>query len=189
MPAEPEAKGMLALMLYAEARRPARRDPAGAYVPLDRQDTALWDREQLGFAEQLLRQASAGGPSGRYQIEAAIQSAHTARRLTGADTWAAIVALYTHLEGLTHSPVVTLNRAVALAETEGANAALALLDTLAPDQRMQDYQPYWAARGHLLARLGRKDEAYTALTLAIGLATDNAVRHYLQQQVARLADA
>jgi RNA polymerase sigma-70 factor (ECF subfamily) len=78
---------------------------------------------------------------------------------------------------------------VALAETEGANAALALLHTLAPDRRMQDYQPYWAARGHLLARLGRKDEAYAALTLAIGLATDNAVRHYLQQQVARLADA
>jgi RNA polymerase sigma-70 factor (ECF subfamily) len=188
MPAEPEAKGMLALMLYAEARRPARRDPAGAYVPLDRQDTALWDREQLGFAEQLLRQASAGGPSGRYQIEAAIQSAHTARRLTGADTWAAIVALYTHLEGLTHSPVVTLNRAVALAETKGAAAALALLDTLAPDRRMQDYQPYWAARGHLLARVGQAAEAPDALTVAAGLSTDDAVRDYLLGRIAALAN-
>jgi len=188
MPAEPEAKGMLALMLYAEARRPARRDDTGAYVPLDRQDTALWDRAQLGFAEQLLRQASAGGPSGRYQLEAAIQSAHTARRLGGADTWPAILALYTHLEGLTHSPVVTLNRAVALAEVEGAAAGLTLLDTLAPDKRMEDYQPYWAARGHLLARLGHKDEAHEALTVAIGLSTDNAVRHYLQEQVAKLAD-
>jgi RNA polymerase sigma-70 factor (ECF subfamily) len=188
LPAEPEAKGMLALMLYAEARRPARRDPAGAYVPLDRQDTALWDQEQLGLAEQLLRQASAGGPSGRYQLEAAIQSAHTARRMTGADTWPAILALYTHLERLTHSPVVTLNRAVALAETDGAAAGLGLLDTLAADARMADYQPYWAARGHLLARLARKDEAYEALTLAIGLSTDNAVRHYLQEQLERLND-
>lgn len=188
MPSEPEAKGMLALMLYAEARRPARRDTAGAYVPLDRQDIALWDQEQLRLAEQLLRQASASGPSGRYQLEAAIQSAHTARRMTGADTWPAILALYTHLEGLTHSPVVTLNRAVAMAETDGAEAALALIDTLAPDRRMAEYQPYWAARGHLLARLGRKEEAYEALTLAIGLSTDNAVRHYLQEQVAKLAD-
>ncbi len=188
MPEEPEAKGMLALMLYAEARRPARRDGSGAYVPLDRQDTALWDEEMLRLAEQLLRQASHGGPSGRYQLEAAIQSAHTARRLSGADTWPAIVALYTHLERLTHSPVVTLNRAVALAETEGPDAALALLDTLSPDKRMADYQPYWAARGHLLARLGRKSEAHEALTLAIGLATDNAVRHYLQERVAKLAD-
>jgi RNA polymerase sigma-70 factor (ECF subfamily) len=188
LPAEPEAKGMLALMLYAEARRPARRDSTGAYVPLDRQDTALWDQEQLGLAEQLLRQASAGGPSGRYQLEAAIQSAHTARRMTGADTWPAILALYTHLERLTHSPVVTLNRAVALAETDGAAAGLGLLDTLAADARMADYQPYWAARGHLLARLARKDEAYEALTLAIGLSTDNAVRHYLQEQLERLND-
>jgi RNA polymerase sigma-70 factor (ECF subfamily) len=84
--------------------------------------------------------------------------------------------------------VVTLNRAVAMAETDGAEAALALLETLASDRRMADYQPYWAARGHLLARLARKDEAYEALTVAIGLSTDNAVRHYLQEQVAKLAD-
>lgn len=188
MPAEPEAKGMLALMLYAEARRPARRDDTGAYVPLDRQDTALWDKQMLSLAEQLLRQASAGGPSGRYQLEAAIQSAHTARRVGGADTWPAILALYTHLERLTHSPVVTLNRAVALAETDGPEEALAVLDTLTSDRRMGEYQPYWAARGHLLARLKRKGEAHVALTLAIGLATDNAVRHYLQEQLAKLAD-
>jgi RNA polymerase sigma-70 factor, ECF subfamily len=83
---------------------------------------------------------------------------------------------------------VTLNRAVALAETAGPEAALALLDTLAPDRRMADYQPWWAARGHLLARLDRKAEAREALTVAIGLATDNAVRHYLQQKVAQLVD-
>lgn len=188
MPDEPEAKGMLALMLYTEARRPARRDAVGAYVPLDRQDTALWDHEMLGLAERLLREASAGGPSGRYQLEAAIQSAHTARKAAGADTWPAVVALYGHLEKLTHSPVVTLNRAVAIAETEGPGSALAILEALAGDTRMNGYQPWWAARGHLLARLGRKAEAREALTVAMGLATDNAVRHYLQQQVATLMD-
>jgi len=188
LPDQPEAKGMLALMLYTEARRPARRDPAGAYVPLESQDIALWDGEMLLQAEQLLREASQGGPSGRYQLEAAIQSAHVARRQTGADTWPAILALYTHLERLTHSPVVTLNRAVALSETDGPEAALTLLDTLEPDKRMESYQPYWAARGHLLARAGRRGEAREALTLALGLATDNAVRHYLQGQITPLTD-
>jgi RNA polymerase sigma-70 factor (ECF subfamily) len=189
MPDEPEAKGMLALMLYAEARRPARRDGNGGYVPLDQQDTALWDAAMLDLAEQLLQDASRGGPSGRYQLEAAIQSAHTARRMTGANTWPAILALYEHLERLTHSPVVTLNRAVALAEVHGPHAAIDVLEALFADKRMADYQPYWAARGHLLARLNRKDEAYEALTLAVGLATDSAVRHYLQGQLKQLADA
>ncbi len=188
LPDEPEAKGMLALMLYAEARRPARRDRAGAYVPLERQDTGLWDSTMHGLAERLLREASSGGPSGRYQLEAAIQSAHTARRKNVADTWPAIVALYAHLERLTRSPVVTLNRAVALAETEGAEAALILVESLAGDRRMAEYQPWWAARGHLLARLGRRAQALEALSVASGLATDNAVRRYLQEQAATLRD-
>ena len=100
-------------------------------------------------AEALLREANAGGPTGRYQIEAAIQSAHVARRVTGTPNWPAIVALYDHLLALTQSPVVALNRAVALAEIEGPEAALAILDPIADDKRMADYQPYWAARGHL----------------------------------------
>lgn len=188
LPDEPEAKGMLSLMLYTAARAAARRDAAGAYVPLDSQDTGLWDTELLTFAESLLREASAGGPSGRYQLEAAIQSAHTARRLTGADTWPAIVALYSHLLQRTHSPVVALNRAAALAEVEGPDAALTAMAPLAGDKRMLSYQPYWAAFGHLLARAGRKSEAYEALTVAIGLTTDPAVRHYLQGRLAGLAD-
>jgi RNA polymerase sigma-70 factor, ECF subfamily len=179
LPEEPEARGMLALMLYAEARRPARRDGSGAYVPLDEQDTGLWDERQIGMAETLLREANATGPSGRYQIEAAIQSAHVARHLSGAPTWPAIVALYDHLLALTGSPVVALNRAVALAETEGPAAALAALAPLAADRRMDAYQPYWAARGALLARTGARHEAYETLTVAIGLSTDDAVRGYL----------
>jgi RNA polymerase sigma-70 factor, ECF subfamily len=182
LPDEPEAMGMLALMLYAEARRGARRDPSGAYVPLEQQDIGLWDHAQIATAEQLLRDASRGGPTGRYQLEAAIQSAHTARRITGVDNWAIVVRIYDHLLALIGSPVVVLNRAVALAEVEGPEAALAVIAPLATDKRMSGYQPYWAARGHLLARAGRRDEAVEAFTVAIGLTTDAAVRTYLQGQ-------
>lgn len=189
LPDQPEAKGMLALMLYAEARRPARRDPTGAYVPLDRQDTALWDEWQIDLAENLLHQANQGGPSGRYQIEAAIQSAHTARRIFGQPNWSAIVALYDHLLALTNSPVVALNRAAALAERDGPAPALAAIRALAADQRMADYQPYWAARGHLAARAGDKFDAYQALTIALGLSPDPAIRQYLQSQLDQLKDA
>jgi RNA polymerase sigma-70 factor (ECF subfamily) len=189
LPDEAEAKGMLALMLYAESRRQARRDADGAYVPLEAQDVALWDEPQLVSAEALLRSANATpGPTGRYQIEAAIQSAHVARRITGRANWEAVVALYDVLLRLTQSPVALLNRAAALAETDGPEAALASLDAIADDKRMADYQPYWAARGHLAARAGRKAEAHEALTLAIGLATDNSVRHYLIEQRAKLRD-
>ena len=189
LPEEPEAKGVLALMLYAEARRAARRDAGGAYVPLEEQDVGLWDDSQIALAELLLRRANAGGPTGRYKLEAAIQSAHIGRRLTGAATWPAVVRLYDHLLALTRSPVVMLNRAVALAEVEGPDAALAAIEPLASDKRMMGYQPYWAARGHLLARVDRRSEAAEAFTVAIGLTTDEAVRAYLQGQVAALQDA
>lgn len=186
MPDQPEPKGMLALMLYTEARRPARRDADGGYVPLDQQDTTLWNRTLLAHAEAMLTRANSGGPSGRYQIEAAIQSAHAARRLNGAKTWPAIVSLYDVLVRLTGSPVARLNRAAALAERDGAEAALASIADLAGDKRMASYQPYWAALGHLYARSGRRAEARDALTLAIGLATDTAVRAWLGNALAAL---
>jgi RNA polymerase sigma-70 factor, ECF subfamily len=186
LPNEPEAKGMLALMLYAESRRNARRDAVGAYVPLEQQDTSLWDRSQIAVAETLLRDASQSGPTGRYQLEAAIQSAHTARRITGASNWPIVVKLYDHLLALTNSPVVVLNRAVALAEAEGVAAALTAIAPLADDKRMLGYQPYWAARAHLLARNARSAEAAEAFSVAIGLTTDDAVRAYLQRQLAEV---
>lgn len=188
LPGEQEASGMLALMLYTEARRPARRSPDGEFVPLADQDTGLWDARLLAVAEDLLRQASAEGPSGRYQIEAAIQSAHAARRLTGANTWPAIVRLYDHLLALTQSPVVVLNRAAALAESDGAEAALAAIAPLASDGRMADYQPYWAARGHFSARAGYREDAHEAFTIAIGLSSDSAIRRYLQGRRDALRD-
>lgn len=186
LPNEPEAKGMLALMFFTSARAGARRDTAGAYVPLEEQDTTLWDDSLLALAENLLRQANAGGPSGRYQLEAAIQSAHVARRLSGVSNFRAVVALYDHLLALTSSPVVILNRAVARAETEGARAALAELLPLEADKRLQSYQPYWAAKGHLLMRAGDTAAAAEALTVAIGLSTDDAVRGYLKTRLATL---
>jgi RNA polymerase sigma-70 factor (ECF subfamily) len=185
LPDEPEAKGMLALMLYAEARRSARRDATAAYVPFEQQDTTLWDLSQIAHAERLLGDASQSGPTGRYQYEAAIQSAHTARRLTGVATWPIVLKLYDHLLAITDSPVVVLNRAVALAEVVGADAALSgPMASLGDDKRMLAYQPYWAARGHLLARVGRAREAAEALTVAMGLTADEAVRAYLQRQLA-----
>jgi RNA polymerase sigma-70 factor (ECF subfamily) len=186
LPDEPEAKGMLALMLYTTARAAARRDAAGAYVPLEEQDTALWDDSLLVLAENLLRQASSGGPSGRYQIEAAIQSAHITRRLSGKSNWQAVVALYDHLLELTGSPVVLLNRAVARAEVDGARAALADLAELESDKRLLSYQPYWAAKGHLLLRAGDVARAVEALTVAIGLTTDDSMKGYLKARLASL---
>jgi RNA polymerase sigma-70 factor (ECF subfamily) len=189
LPDEPEAKGMLALMLYAEARRASRRDGSGAYVPLERQDTSLWDDSQIALAERLLHDANAGGPTGRYQLEAAIQSAHVARRLGGVDNWSVVVRLYDLLLTLTRSPVVVLNRAVAVAEVDGPAAGLEAMAPLAADRRMQSYQPYWAARGHLLARTGRRADAADAFRAAIGLTTDDAVTAYLQGQLGGLHDA
>jgi len=186
LPDEPEAKGMLALMLYTTARSAARRDASGAYVPLERQDPRLWDRSLLALAENLLHQANAAGPSGRYQIEAAIQSAHVARRLSGMANWPVVVALYDHLLALTGSPVVILNRAVARAEVDGPRTALADLTPLEADKRMQSYQPYWAAKGHLLSLAGDAAPARQALTVAIGLSTDDAVKGYLLRQLATL---
>jgi RNA polymerase sigma-70 factor (ECF subfamily) len=186
LPQEPEAKGMLALMLYTSARVASRRDAAGAYVPLEQQHTTLWDKGLLALAEDLLRQANASGPNGRYQLEAAIQSAHVTRRLTGRSNWQAVVALYDHLLSLTNSPVVMLNRAVARAELDGPDAALSDLALLDQDRRVQSYQPYWAAKGHLLARAGNTAAAAQALTVAIGLTTDDAVKSHLRARLSAL---
>ena len=180
LPDEPEALGLLALMLHAEARRGARRDARGEYVPLADQDPALWDTQLIEEAETLLLRASSMGAVGRYQLEAAVQSAHVVRRRTGRSDWAAIERLYDALSALTDSPVVAINRAIAMAETRGAAAGLAALDALADDARLAEYQPYWAARAALLARTDDVDAADQAYQRAIGLESDPAVRRFLQ---------
>lgn len=186
MPDEPEALGLLALMLFAEARRAARRSAEGDFVPLAEQDCDLWDRALIDEAEALLSHAAALGVVGRYQLEAAVQSAHAARRLTGRTDWLAIRALYDALFSIVASPVVAINRAVALAETEGAMAGLAALYVLGDDKRLNEYQPYWAARAGLLARLGQVPQATEAYDRAIGLERDPAVRRFLQDKRAAL---
>ncbi|MGB6743761.1 MAG: DUF6596 domain-containing protein [Terracidiphilus sp.] len=180
LPDEPEACGLLALMLYAEARRPARRSAEGKFVPLRLQDRSLWDAEMIEEAESALRRASSAGLIGRYQLEAAIQSAHIEGAQTGSVAWSAIVSLYDALVQLTGSPVASVNRALAVAELNGPAAGMQALDEVSTDRRMSAYQPYWAARANLLARTGARDEARKAYEIAIGLERDPAVREYLQ---------
>lgn len=186
LPQEPEVLGLLALMLYAEARRKARRSARGEFVPLEQQDLALWDRQMIDTAESLLRRAGALGAPGRFQLEAALQSAHAHRRLTGESNWSSVVELYDGLLALDGSPVVAVNRAVAIAEWQGADAALAALAALEGDARLAQYQPYWAACAELWARAGRLEDAARAYEIAIGLERDAAVRRFLQQRQAAL---
>jgi len=187
LPEEPEALGLLALMLHADARRRARRDAPGDYVPFAQQDPALWDSQMIDEAEALLRRASAGGRVGRYQLEAALQSAHVYRRRTGHPNWTAVVQLYDALLQLSGSPVVAVNRALAIAEMHGPGAALEAMRAIADDARLLEYQPYWAARAELLARTGVPAEARRAYDIAIGLERDPAVRRFLQRRQSALA--
>jgi RNA polymerase sigma-70 factor (ECF subfamily) len=182
LPDEPEALGLLSLMLYAQARRDARRDVHGEYVPLADQDPAVWDTQLIEEAEALLSRASTMPGTGRYQLEAAVQSAHVVRRLTGRSDWAAIECIYDALLAMTGSPVVAINRAIAVAETRGPAAGLDALDGLAEDQRLVNYQPYWAARAGLLTRTGDVEAADAAYERAIGLEADPAVRRFLQRR-------
>jgi RNA polymerase sigma-70 factor (ECF subfamily) len=184
---EPEALGLLALMLFADARRTARRGPNGEFVPLDEQDMALWDSASIARAEALLRRAGARSSLGRYQLEAALQSAHVARKREGVANWPDVVQLYDALFALSDSPVVAINRAVAIAEMSGAQAGLEALKAMASDARLQSYQPYWAAHASLLAKSGSHKEARQAYEIAIGLERDPAVRRFLTERQSSLA--
>jgi predicted RNA polymerase sigma factor len=186
LPAEPEALGLLALMLHAEARRRARRRADGEYVPLAEQDPALWDSQMIAEAEALLLRASALGTIGRYQLEGALQSAHVDRCRTGRANWAEVVRIYDALFALAGSPVVAINRALAVAELHGATAGLNAIEQVASDARLAEYQPYWAARAELLAKAGAHGEARQAYEIAIGLERDLAVRRFLQKRQSAL---
>ncbi|MBV8749236.1 MAG: RNA polymerase subunit sigma-70 [Candidatus Eremiobacteraeota bacterium] len=184
-PDEPETLGLLALMLHADARRDARRDATGAYIPLDDQDPSRWDAASIDEAEALLARAAHTGRIGRFQLEAAIQSAYAVRRFGHDPDRTAIVAFYDALLARTNSPVVAINRAVALGRLHGPNAALAALDAAATDPRLITYQPYWAARADALARAGNPTAAHDAYTRALGLTVDPAIRRFLTARAAR----
>jgi len=185
MPGEPEPRGLLALMLFCESRAQARRDAHGAYVPLDAQDPAGWNEAMRLEAEQQLAQAAAGAALGAYQLEAAIQSAHTQRRLGSFVPPQALVMLYDGLIALRPSIGAQVSRACALATAQGPAAGLLALDAIDAAQ-VASYQPYWAARAHLLGASGRIDEARAAYGRAGGLTAQPAVRAYLARAAGRL---
>jgi RNA polymerase sigma-70 factor (ECF subfamily) len=186
LPGEAEVLGLLALMLHVEARREARRDAAGSFVPLSEQDVTLWNDSFIEEAEALLHRAGRLGAIGRYQIEAAIQSAHAARRNSGRTDWEAIADLYAGLMRLTGSPVVAINHAVALGEAVGPAAGLAALSAVSDERSLESYQPYWAARAELLSRMGDGSAADLAYRRAIELEGDAAVRAFLEKRRAGL---
>jgi RNA polymerase sigma-70 factor (ECF subfamily) len=178
MPAEPEALGLLALMLHCEARRDARYTSNGEFVPLDKQDTTRWSQPMIDQAEKHLRSAAAFKRIGRYQLEAAIQSIHANRAISGTIDWPEIVLLYEGLVQIAPGIGSLVGRAVALAQTGKLATGLAALEEI-PASRVANYQPFWAARGHLLQLLNRKDEALKAFTRAASLTDDPALREYL----------
>ena len=181
MPTEAEVQGLLALMLHCEARRPARRAPDGRYVPLSEQDPKQWSVAALEEAERHLAEAFKRGRSGRFQLEAAIQSVHAERARTGQTDWAAIALFYEQLIRITPALGTRVGYAAAVAEVKGSAAGLAVLESI-DQEAVSDYQPYWAVRAHLLRRLGKAREARDAYDRAVGLAEDSSVREFLLQK-------
>jgi len=181
MPREAEVRGLLALMLHCEARRVARRGPDGRFVPLLEQDPQLWSLPLIEEAERHLAEAAKRGRTGRFQLEAAIQSVHSERARSGRTEWAAIVMFYEQLIRISPTLGNLTGYAAAVGEANGPEAGLPVLDGLNPDD-VAAYQPYWAVRAHLLQRLGKTLEAGDAFERAIGLAEDPAVRDFLLQK-------
>jgi RNA polymerase sigma-70 factor (ECF subfamily) len=181
MPQETEVHGLLALMLHCEARRMARRGPDGRYVPLSEQDCQKWSRPLIEEAERHLKEASSRGRTGRFQLEAAIQSVHAERARCGGIQWDAIMMFYEKLVLISPTLGTRTGYAAALAEARGAEPGMAALDAIDADD-VSAYQPYWAVRAHLLQRLGKIPEARDAFDRAIGLTEDPAVRQFLLQR-------
>ncbi len=178
---EPEALGLLALMLHCEARRSARRDEDGLYVPLKLQDTTRWSRPLIEEAEQLVTAAARAGRPGRFQWEAAIQSAHAHGRLSGRTDWQAVALLYEALVGVAPTVGALVGRAAALAEARGAEVGIAHLEAI-PREAVGNYQPFWALKAHLLTQLGQIPAARQARARAVGLSEDPAIRAFLLRQ-------
>ncbi|MFD2078499.1 RNA polymerase sigma-70 factor, ECF subfamily [Actinopolymorpha cephalotaxi] len=183
MPDEPEALGLLALMLLVDSRLPARTSADGGLVRLADQDRALWDRSLVAEGQLLVRRCLRRGQPGPYQIQAAINAVHSDAPTAAATDWAQIVALYDQLLALGPNPVAALNRAVAVAEVEGAESALALVD----DLDLAGYYLFHAIRADLLGRLGRDEEAVRAYDAAIARSGNHAERTFLEQRRALAA--
>ena len=183
MPDEPEVVGLLALMLAHDARRAARVDGNGDLVLLDAQDRRLWDTVAIEEAVALLEGALRRGRAGPYQVQASIAACHATAREAADTDWAEIAALYGELAKMTASPVVELNRAVAVAMADGPEVGLTIIDTIEASGRLNDYHLLWAARADLLRRLDRREEAAVAYRQAHVLASTDAERRYLSRRL------
>jgi RNA polymerase sigma-70 factor, ECF subfamily len=178
MPDEPEVTGLLALMLLTESRRPARVGRDGDLVTLARQDRSLWDRHLIEEGHHLVKACLRRNAPGPYQIQAAIAAVHADARTAGETDWAQIAALYDQLEGISPTPIVSLNRAIAIAETGQVSKALDIVDGIP----LTDYYLYHATRGDLLERLGRDEESREAFARAADLTSNDAERRYLTER-------
>ena len=185
LPAEPEVSGLLALLLLVDARCAARTDAAGELVPLDDQDRALWDADRIAEGRDLVVTALREPGWGPYAIQAAIAAVHAEAADVATTDWPQVVALYDVLARITPSPVVQLNRAVAVAMRDGPQAGLAALDALETDA-LRVYHLLPAARADLLRKLGRTTEAATAYQAALELTTNERERAYLSRRLAEL---
>jgi RNA polymerase sigma-70 factor (ECF subfamily) len=185
MPNEPEAAGLLALMLLNESRMPART-AEGTLVLLRDQDRTKWDRTMIEEGHAIVRACIRRDRPGPFQLQAAIQAVHCDADSFEATDWHQIVALYDHLFSVMPTPVVALNRAIAIGEIEGPGAALIALDAIAPD--LDNYHLMHAARGTTLRRLGQRDAAHAAFVRAAHLAATEADRRFLAQQIEELAE-
>ncbi len=185
MPDEPDVLGLLALLLLIEARRPARTRGDGALVPLHEQDRGLWDRTLIAEGQEMVRSLLRRNLPGPYQIQAAINAVHADAPTAASTSWDQILTLYDQLVVFDHSPVVQLNRAVALAEVEGAEPALATIAALP----LEGYYPYHAVRAELLRRLGRIEESAAAYTAAVTLTDNDAERRFLERARSSLAES
>jgi len=185
LPAEPEASGLLALLLLVDARRAARVDADGELVPFEDQDRRLWDADRIAEGRHLVLAALRGPGTGPYAIQAAIAAVHAEAADTATTDWPQIAALYHVLAHISPSPVVQLNRAVAVAMRDGPQAGLAALEML-DHQALRDYHPLQAARADLLCKLGRTAEAAAAYRAAIELASNERERAFLRKKLAEL---
>ncbi|MDG4820444.1 RNA polymerase sigma factor [Asanoa sp. WMMD1127] len=186
LPAEREVAGLLALMLQVDARRPARVDAAGDMVLLEDQDRSLWTIDKIVEGRRLVIEALTGGPPGPYALQAAIAAVHNEAASVSTTDWPQVVALYDVLRTVAPSPLVDLNRAVAVAMTDGPAAGLALLDELAEDRHLAAYHLLPAARADLLRRLGRTGEAADAYRAALALVGNEPERAYLTRRLESL---
>lgn len=184
-PREPEIYGLLALMLHCEARREARYDDEGNYVPLSEQSCARWEQGMIVEAERYLHTAAQAGGIGRFQLMAAIQSVHAQRLWTGRTEWEAIAQLYEGLVRKHPALGALVGRAAAVAEAYGPERGMILLEAI-PTEEAAEYQPYWALAGFLYKQMNRKEEARSAYSRSIGLCTDASVRQFLNNQASTI---